>query len=86
MAYDRTKLERQSGGIQKLFSYKTDDAIATVTGSGYFSAEAPVLDKGDIIIVASDMAGTPKVDVVMVTSARGVVPVTTTATEGVTAT
>lgn len=85
MAFTQGQLERVGGGLKKLFIYNAGaDTVATVTGSGYFSAQADMLDAGDVIIVLGNNLTT--IDLVFVTSARGVVPVTTLGTEGITAT
>jgi hypothetical protein len=87
MAFVRADFSKVAGaGQQALHLYTTPDAIATVIASAYFNALKDELQKGDIIIVFGASGGTPTVDMVGVTSARGVTPVTTTATEGSTAT
>lgn len=86
MALDRTKLEKLAGGLRQLFAYQTADAIATVTGSGYFNLVTDQLRQFDVIQVVSETGGTPKIDLVFVTSATGAATVTTSSTEGVTAT
>jgi len=55
--------------------YKTVDPILTVVGSGYFDLAAEVVNEGDAIIVID--TNVPTIDVVQVTSALHVVPVTT---------
>lgn len=85
MAFDRTKFERLAGGARKLFHYNTTDAIATVTGAGYFNSIAAELDQFDVIMVVSSTGSTPVFDNVIVTSANRATTVTTSATEGVTA-
>ncbi len=86
MALTATSLFKIAGTNPGLHIYKTADAIATVTASGYFNAVTDNLRQWDVIIVVSETGGTPKVDVITVTSADGAATVTTTATEGVTAT
>lgn len=86
MALDATKMERLAGGGNGMWRYTTADTIATVTGSGYFNAFTNNLRQWDTIVVVSETGGTAKVDMVAVTSASGAATVTTTATEGVTAT
>lgn len=85
MAFVRKNLERQSGGIKKIYTYDAGaDTVATVTGSDYFDGMENEFDKGDIIICVANSQAT--VDTLIVTSARGVTTTTTSATEGVTAT
>lgn len=85
MAFDIKQFERVAGGAKKLAIYHAGaDTAATVTGSGYFNEIAQEVDKGDVILVGG--ANLTTIDVVMVTSLRGVTPVTTVATEGITAT
>ena len=86
MALDATKLQKVAGGAQQLYMYHTPDAIATVTGSGYFNSVTNNLKQFDAIIVVGTSGGTPTVDIVIVTSASLATTVTTSATEGVTAT
>lgn len=86
MALTATALFKVAGANPGLHIYKTADAIATVVASGYFNSVTDNLRQWDVIIVVSETGGTPKVDVITVTSADGATTVTTTATEGVTAT
>lgn len=85
MALDATKLEKIAGGVKNLWIYETADAIATVVASGYFNDVTYRLKQRDVIIVIGSTGGTVTVDVVTVTSATEAATVTTTATEGVTA-
>jgi hypothetical protein len=87
MAFTRANFSRVAGsGNQALHLYTTADAIATVIGSGYFNSAYAELGAGDIIIVYGSSGGTPTVDVVAITSVRLATTVTSTATEGITAT
>lgn len=85
MALTSATLIKLAGAEPGLHIYTTADAIATVTGSGYFNDVTNNLKQNDVILVVSETGGTRKVDVVAVTSATGAATVTTTATEGVTA-
>lgn len=85
MALDATKFEKTSGGRCQLFAYDTTDAIATVTGSGYFNTMTTSLRQFDRISVVGLTGGTPTLDWIFVTSATGATTVTTSALEGVTA-
>lgn len=86
MPLTASSLFRVAGADPSLWIYKTADAIATVTGSGYFTALTDQLKQHDVIIVVANTGATPTVDVIFVTSATGAATVTTSATEGVTAT
>ena len=81
-----TDCHRVAGADPSLWIYKTPDAIGTVTASGYFNGIFEQLKRHDVIIVVASTGGTPTVDVIFVTSATGAATVTTSATEGVTAT
>jgi uncharacterized phosphosugar-binding protein len=86
MALTSSTLWKATGGTTSLHIYRSADTIATITGSGYFNGVTNNLQQWDVIICVSETGGTPKVDVVTVTSATGAATVTTTAVEGVTAT
>ncbi len=86
MALDATKLQKVAGGTQQLFLYNTPDAIATVAASAYFNSVTNNLKQFDVIIVVGTTGGTPTVDTLIVTSASLATTVTTSATEGITAT
>lgn len=51
MAFTLPNLENHggSGAGVKIWSYKSDDAIATVEGTGYFNDAAGLLSVGDLI-------------------------------------
>lgn len=86
MALVTKVFQKVSGGAQSVFTYNTPDAIASVTGSGYFNNVAAQLKQFDIIMVVGTTGGTPTIDMIFVTSADFATTVTTSATEGVTAT
>lgn len=86
MALNSANFHRVGGADPQLHIYKTTDTAATATGSGYFNALTNQLRQHDVIIVVSETGGTPKIDLAFVTSATGAATVTTSATEGVTAT
>jgi hypothetical protein len=86
MALTASTLFKIAGANPGLHIYKTADAIATVVASGYFNAVTDNLRQHDVILVVGSTGGTVTVDVVAVTSADGAATVTTTATEGSTAT
>lgn len=76
MALVKANFERVGGGLRQLFIYGAGaDTHTNVLASGYFDGVANQINKGDMILasVANDTAP----EVLMVTSARGVTPVTT---------
>lgn len=86
MALTASTLYKVAGANPGLWLYQSADAIATVTGSGYFNDVTNNLKQFDVIIVVSETGGTPKIDNIFVTSATGAATVTTSSTEGVTIT
>lgn len=84
MALSKTSLFKIAGVDPGLWIYKTTDAIATVTGSGYFNDATNELKQFDVIIVVD--TDTSTTDVIHVTSATGAATVTTSGVEGITAT
>lgn len=85
MALDRTKLQRIGGALPQLWLYDAGaDTAATVTGSGYFNAVTDMLRAKDVIMIVGNAGAS--IDLAIVTSATGAATVTTSATEGVTAT
>lgn len=86
MAFSAAGIYKVCGADPALYIYKTADAIATVTASGYFNNYSDTLHQYDVIIVIGETGGTPKIDLIFVTSATFATTVTTSATEGVTAT
>jgi hypothetical protein len=85
MALDATKLEKIGGGLRQLFIYNAGaDAVATVTGAGYFNNASNQFNQGDVIICLG--AALTTVDILFITSATKAAAVTTLGTEGITAT
>ena len=74
-AFTAASMNRIQGGTVTLWLYATEDAIATVVGSGYFNNHTDFLNKGDVIIVAD--TDTPTIDVITVSSASQAATVTT---------
>ncbi|BDQ34231.1 hypothetical protein [Pseudodesulfovibrio portus] len=78
MAYNSEDM-RLMGGVpgQQLFLYRTEDAVASVTGSGYFDEAAVdyTLDTGDIIIACTGADMAAAVDMLVATNTDGVVTV-----------
>jgi hypothetical protein len=69
MALNKSTLTHVQAGPNRLFVYGSgDDALATVSGAGYFNDAAGTLEVGDVIVVAPD-AGTA--GLVVVTSNDG---------------
>jgi len=78
MAYETAnpiKKIAEAGG-NSVFFYSDGDAIATIAASGYFSSATENLKKGDIILCVGTNAGTPTVDILVVSSATGAATVT----------
>jgi hypothetical protein len=67
-----------SGPPIQLHIYTSDDAIATVVASAYFSPIVEKLRKGDLIMVSTSNTGSIVADVLTVSSATGATPVTVT--------
>lgn len=65
----------EAGG-NSVFFYSDGDAIATIAASGYFNSATENLKKGDIILCVGTNAGTPTVDILVVSSATGAATVT----------
>lgn len=77
--FDATNMNRIQVGTCTLWVYKSNDLLlAGIDASGYFDSHAPLLRQGDLILVASDVDGTPLADLLIVTSADNATPVTTT--------
>lgn len=78
MAYNSEDM-RLMGGVpgQQLFLYRTTDAVATVTGFGYFNDAAIdyTLDTGDIIVACSGTDMAAAVDILVAKNAAGTVTV-----------
>jgi hypothetical protein len=78
MAYETSnpiKKIAEAGG-NSVFFYSDGDAIATIAASGYFNSATENLKKGDIILCVGTNAGTPTVDILVVSSATGAATVT----------
>lgn len=84
MALTKSTLFKVAGANPGLWIYKTTDAVATVTGSGYFNNATNELKQYDVIIVVDTDTGTT--DLAHVSSATGAATVTTASAEGVTLT
>jgi hypothetical protein len=65
----------EAGG-NSVFFYSDGDAIATIAASGYFNSATENLKKGDIILCVGTNAGTPTVDILVISSATGAATVT----------
>lgn len=66
-----------AGDVKSVWFYPTADAQATVAASGYFNNATKKLCKGDVIMVAGALGGTPTLSSYVVTSATGAATVTT---------
>lgn len=83
MAYDPQSMTRiasvplSAGRAISKYLYASADAHATVKADAYFNADAKRLRKGDIIECSLSATGTPTTTQLVVTSADGVMPITT---------
>jgi len=57
-----------AGVVQNAFFYASADADATIAAAGYFNNVRARLKKGDIILTAAVLGGTPTVKVYVVTA------------------
>ena len=73
-AFSDANFNRIHGGTVGLFLYKTTDALATIGASAYFDSEVDKLRNGDVIIAID--TNVPTIDVLTITSADNVTPVT----------
>jgi hypothetical protein len=76
MPLNKANLFKVAGANPQIHIYKTPDTIANMTGANYFNGAKDELRQHDIIIAVGSTGGTPTVDVLVVTSADGVSPVT----------
>ena len=63
--------QSKAGNAPQMWSYTTEDAIATVNTSGYFNSAADLLKVGDLIYVYD--SNTPTASLVVVLSNTGTV-------------
>lgn len=88
MSYNTQSLSRTgsvpyAAGLSKSkFFYATGDTKAAVLTANYFNADYKRFDQGDIIECVSGIGGTLDYFVAVVTSAKGVSPVTVGASDG----
>lgn len=75
MAFSASNMTRTLVGGRSQWTYRSNDAIVTVAGSGYFDSLAAEIQKGDVILVIDE--ATPTVDLLVVSSTSGATPVTT---------
>ena len=80
MAYatDNPLRKIAEGGINSVWLYVDGDAVGTIAGSGYFNSDYQNLRENDVILCVGAAGGTETVDLLVVTSATGATPVTTT--------
>ena len=69
--------QSKRGSAPQMWTYKTDDALATVDTSGYFDNISDILEVGDTIRVIVPISGTPTAggDHIVMSNAAGVVDV-----------
>lgn len=77
MSYDGANLKLLQNGTPQVWAYWTNDLLNAVTASAYFTDYAK-FQKGDLILVAGDLDGTPFTTQLTVSSASGASTVTTT--------
>jgi D-arabinose 5-phosphate isomerase GutQ len=76
MAFAHSGLSRLGGNAaSQVHNYASADTNATIVANGYFNDAAGQLNKGDVILAVGSTGGTPTVDTLVVTTARGVTPV-----------
>lgn len=73
-AYDKTNMNALKFGTGRMFFYISADAIAVVAASAYFDLAVDKVKNGDIIFAVD--TNVPTVDMLTVTSADNVTPVT----------
>ena len=81
MAYalaNPVKKVSQMGDSNNLWYYTDGDATSAIVVSGYFNLSSENFSKDDMILVVGTNGGTAESDLLIVTSASGVTPVTTT--------
>jgi hypothetical protein len=57
-----------AGAVNNIYFYASADADATIIAAGYFNNARARLHKGDIIITASSIGGTPNTKTYVVTA------------------
>jgi hypothetical protein len=58
-----------AGGVNNIYFYASADADATIAAAGYFNSARARLHKGDVIITAAVLGGTPTCKMYVVTAA-----------------
>lgn len=76
MAFTAANLLLVSNQTPQVFKYSTNDLLNDVVASGYFNSATAKLQKGDLILVAGDLDGTPFTTQVTVNSATAAATVT----------
>lgn len=72
--FDAANMNLGHFGTQRMWLYRSSDAIATVIGANYFDAHAELMRNGDVIIAVDVNLNT--VDLLMVSSADGASTIT----------
>ena len=63
---------------QKIWSYVSNDSLATIAGANYFASAAPMIQKNDIIHVVAAGGGTSAMRSYVVQTSDGVSAITLT--------
>lgn len=61
----------KAGNAPQMWTYRTNDAVADVDGSGYFNDASSILKVGDLMFVHSAADSTPAFGFVVVNSNTG---------------
>lgn len=77
MSFAASGLVLIANQANQIFMYTTNDLLNDVVASGYFNSAYAKFRKGDLIIVAGDLDGTPFTTQITVNSATGATTVTT---------
>ena len=75
-AFDAANMNRGQFGTVTFWIYKSTDAIATIVASAYFDSYVNDLRENDVIVAVGSSGGTQTVDMLVVSSADNVTPVT----------
>lgn len=68
-----------AGDAKSLYFYATGDTVANLLAANYFNGATKMLNKGDVILAACVLGGTPTTTHLVVTSAKGAAVVTVAA-------
>lgn len=83
MAFVASNLVTAADQYPQLLVYATNDVLNDVATVGYFNQAADRFRKGDLILVSTDLGGSPVPALLMVVSADGAITVSTVAASAV---